>query len=80
MRAEWLCCDGFARFCAARDCEGAPVKIRRRSNAIWVGPEPMDRTEKGFILSNDILERAERPLIVSAKCACYIQLKAQACG
>jgi beta-N-acetylhexosaminidase len=28
---------------------------------------------KGFIAPNDILERAGRTLIVSAKCACYIQ-------
>jgi hypothetical protein len=30
---------------------------------------------KGFIVSNDILERVVCTLIVSQKCACYIQLR-----
>ncbi len=68
-------------FCAARIPTGNAAKIvasriRDASNV----SKYQTYTSQCFMIPNDILERADCTLIVSAECACYIQSKQRRSG
>src|SRR5271169_2296166 len=74
-RPEPLFCEPLC-FCAPDAGAGKPAASTNPSNRVFVVdriPRVFPNVTNGFIVPNDILERAVRTFIVSVECACYIQ-------